>query len=81
MQRIPIGQRIEQRLSDMDRDQKWLARRIGKSPSTVSRWLNGSRQMTVHELRDVSLGLHRDPSYFLDTPVEEDEEALVLVPA
>jgi transcriptional regulator with XRE-family HTH domain len=71
-----LGARIVQRLKEMDRDQRWLAMQLRKSPSTVSRWIDGSRQMRVNDMRDVALVLHRPIAWLLgdaDSPDDDDD--------
>jgi transcriptional regulator with XRE-family HTH domain len=74
MQNKAAGARIAQRLEEMQRDKKWLARQVGKSPSLISRWVEGSRKMSAQELRDVALVLHMGPSGLFDAAFETADE-------
>jgi transcriptional regulator with XRE-family HTH domain len=68
MHRTAIGLRIEQRLGEMDRDQRWLAMRLDKNPSTVARWIDGSRRLAVEDLERIALVLHRSTSWLMGAP-------------
>jgi len=70
MTRTAIGRRIQQRLAEMDQTVAWLAHKLGRSPSTLSRWMDGSRQLSTNELVRIALVLHRTAGWLLD----EDEE-------
>jgi transcriptional regulator with XRE-family HTH domain len=75
MQNKAVGARISERLELFERDQRWLARRVGKSPSLISRWMDGSRQMTPQELREVAIALHMEPTALFDALFDSADKA------
>lgn len=60
-----VGIRIRKRLQEIDRDQKWLAKMLNKDPSMVSRMLDGSRRISVDDLREIGLVLHRPVAWLM----------------
>ena len=52
--------RIKTVLSDQGRTNKWLAERIGKSPTTVSRWCTNESQPPLETLYQISILLNTD---------------------
>lgn len=46
---------ILRRLRELDRTQGWLARKLGVSPSTVNRWIKGTKPLLPHRRREISL--------------------------
>jgi hypothetical protein len=65
MRASPMGERIMQRLSELDRDRGWLARQVGRDLSTIHRWISGERTLSERDLRDISLVLHRPVEWFV----------------
>jgi transcriptional regulator with XRE-family HTH domain len=61
-----LGIRIRARLDEMGYSQTWLARRVNKEQSTVSRWIDGTRSVTTPDLRLLSRVLRRSPAWLLD---------------
>ncbi|WP_420601733.1 helix-turn-helix transcriptional regulator [Flagellimonas sp.] len=55
----PIN-RIRVVLAEQDRTNKWLAERVGKSRTTVSRWCTNDMQPSLETLRDISEALSVD---------------------
>jgi transcriptional regulator with XRE-family HTH domain len=60
-----MGGRIRDLLDYRQLPQAWLARELGVSPSTVARWVNGNRQMSVATLAQVADKLHTTPNFLL----------------
>lgn len=52
--------RIKTVLSDNGRTNKWLAEKIGKSPTTVSRWCTNESQPPLETLYQISILLNTD---------------------
>ena len=52
--------RIKTVLSDHGRTNKWLAEKIGKSPTTVSRWCTNESQPPLETLYHISILLNTD---------------------
>ncbi len=52
--------RIKTVLSDQGRTNKWLAEKIGKSPTTVSRWCTNESQPPLETLYQISILLNTD---------------------
>ncbi|AEM72210.1 helix-turn-helix domain protein [Allomuricauda ruestringensis DSM 13258] len=57
--RKPIN-RIRVVLAEQDRTNKWLAEKVGKSRTTVSRWCTNEMQPSLETLRDVAYALGVD---------------------
>lgn len=55
----PIN-RIRVVLAEQDRTNKWLAERVGKSRTTVSRWCTNDMQPSLETLRDIAEALGVD---------------------
>ena len=55
----PIN-RIRVVLAEQDRTNKWLAERVGKSRTTVSRWCTNDMQPSLETLRDIAEALNVD---------------------
>lgn len=55
----PIN-RIRVVLAEQDRTNKWLAERVGKSRTTVSRWCTNEMQPSLETLRDIAEALGVD---------------------
>ncbi|USD25082.1 helix-turn-helix transcriptional regulator [Flagellimonas marinaquae] len=55
----PIN-RIRVVLAEQDRTNKWLAERVGKSRTTVSRWCTNDMQPSLETLREISEALNVD---------------------
>ena len=41
---------VEDRLTELGKNQKWLAEQLGVSTNTVSNWVNGKRQIATKYL-------------------------------
>ena len=52
--------RIKTVLSDQGRTNMWLAEKIGKSPTTVSRWCTNESQPPLETLYQISILLNTD---------------------
>ena len=52
--------RIKTVLSDQGRTNKWLAEKIGKSPTTVARWCTNESQPPLETLYQISILLNTD---------------------
>ena len=52
--------RIKTVLSDHGRTNKWLEEKIGKSPTTVSRWCTNESQPPLETLYQISILLNTD---------------------
>ena len=52
--------KIKTVLSDHGRTNKWLAEKIGKSPTTVSRWCTNESQPPLETLYQISILLNTD---------------------
>lgn len=48
---------ILKRLTELDRTQGWLARKLGVDPSTVNRWVKGTAPILPHRQREIALAL------------------------
>lgn len=55
----PIN-RIRVVLAEQDRTNKWLAERVGKSRTTVSRWCTNEMQPSLETLREIAEALKVD---------------------
>ena len=55
----PIN-RIRVVLAEQDRTNKWLAERVGKSRTTVSRWCTNDMQPSLETLREIAEALGVD---------------------
>ena len=55
----PIN-RIRVVLAEQDRTNKWLAERVGKSRTTVSRWCTNDMQPSLETLREIAEALRVD---------------------
>ncbi|WP_422861308.1 helix-turn-helix transcriptional regulator [Flagellimonas sp. W118] len=55
----PIN-RIRVVLAEQDRTNKWLAERVGKSRTTVSRWCTNDMQPSLETLREIAEALSVD---------------------
>jgi transcriptional regulator with XRE-family HTH domain len=77
MHRTAVGLRIEQRLTEMDRDQRWLAMRLDRSASTIARWLDGSRRLAVEDLERIALVLHRPSGWLLGAEDQASDDESV----
>ena len=55
----PIN-RIRVVLAEQDRTNKWLAEKVGKSRTTVSRWCTNEMQPSLETLREVANVLNVD---------------------
>ncbi len=55
----PIN-RIRVVLAEQDRTNKWLAERVGKSRTTVSRWCTNDMQPSLETLREIAEALGAD---------------------
>lgn len=55
----PIN-RIRVVLAEQDRTNKWLAERVGKSRTTVSRWCTNEMQPSLETLREIAEALGVD---------------------
>lgn len=55
----PIN-RIRVVLAEQDRTNKWLAEKVGKSRTTVSRWCTNEMQPSLETLRDIAEALGVD---------------------
>ena len=55
----PIN-RIRVVLAEQDRTNKWLAERVGKSRTTVSRWCTNDMQPSLETLREIADALSVD---------------------
>jgi transcriptional regulator with XRE-family HTH domain len=65
-QRYVFGQRLQALLAEADLTQSELARRIGADPSTVNRYIKGTQEPTIANLRAIRLVLHCSWSRLLD---------------
>ena len=54
-------ERIKQKLSDEERSQRWLARKLNKSHSLVSMMLRGERNMDSQTRIDIANILGEEP--------------------
>ena len=52
--------RIKGALADKQKSSKWLAKRLGKSPTTVSRWASNKTQPSVNQLYEIAEALDID---------------------
>ena len=52
--------RIRVVLAEQDRTNKWLAERVGKSRTTVSRWCTNEMQPSLETLREIAEALGVD---------------------
>ena len=55
----PIN-RIRVVLAEQDRTNKWLAEKVGKSRTTVSRWCTNEMQPSLETLREIAEALAVD---------------------
>ena len=55
----PIN-RIRVVLAEQDRTNKWLAEKVGKSRTTVSRWCTNEMQPSLETLREIAEALGVD---------------------
>lgn len=63
------------RLAAMERSQAWLARRVGKLPTTLNNYRKGHRPTPERLKRDIALVLGLDTPVASITPREEVKEA------
>jgi len=54
---VPIGQRIEEHLTALGKNAEWLAETILVAPSSVSRFLKGTRTPSAETLHDIATAL------------------------
>lgn len=52
-----IVDRIYQILSNKNKDQKWLAKELGKSESEISKWMTGTHNFTLKSLSKIEVVL------------------------
>lgn len=55
--RVQATSPILRRLTELDRTQGWLARKLGVDPSTVNRWVKGTAPILPHRQRELALAL------------------------
>lgn len=66
--------KVLRRLAEIDRNQAWLARQLGKEQYVVHRWLNGSR-FTDADRRLVAAVLGRPVDWLIERPEPAVERA------
>lgn len=49
---------ILRRLRELERSQGWLARKLGVTPSIVSRWIKGTAPVLPRRQREIALALN-----------------------
>lgn len=69
---MTVGDRIKQRLADLNMSQSELARRVGINQSTVAALLAGRSRSSSH-LHKIARNLHTTPSY-LTGEIDDPEE-------
>ena len=60
-----VGSRIRARLEAMERGPNWLARKLGKHPTTVSGWLAGRHTPSIAQLREIGAVLNCPTAWLL----------------
>lgn len=65
----PIN-RIRVVLAEQDRSNKWLAEKVGKSRTTVSRWCTNEMQPSLETLREIAEALGVDIRELLITTLK-----------
>ena len=51
-------ERVLQKLSEIERNQSWLARKIGVSPSLITLMIQGKKEITQDKKQKIALVLH-----------------------
>jgi transcriptional regulator with XRE-family HTH domain len=59
------GSLIRARLAEMERGPTWLARKLGKSPSAVHRWVGGSSSPQLRDLPRIATALGVSVAYLV----------------
>lgn len=68
--------RIKVALAEMDRTNKWLATKLGKTEMTVSRWASNKSQPSLKQLFEIAKSLDMDPRYLIQSPDNEIKGAI-----
>ena len=68
---LDVTEQFAKAMQDAGLSQADLARKMGRSPSFISKLLSGSRNITLRTIADVSSALSLDVSVSLRDPVTE----------
>lgn len=70
-----VKRKIEERLKALNMTQRELALKLGVSEVTVSRWLNGERNLTVETIDTIASALDTTASYLLANDSQTDNNS------
>ncbi|HAT61917.1 MAG: helix-turn-helix transcriptional regulator [Prevotella sp.] len=63
--------RIRVAMAEHERSNKWLAEKLGKSGTTVSRWITNKSQPSIEQLYEIAKALNVDVRELLEPSHEQ----------